>query len=112
MYVHFISFCFRVKLTLFFFQIDVHQFDAHEIAFDGPNGIVSRVERLLMSSSSANTSAPTSTSTAGTKTGNRVKRLTVAVKKGGGQNRNQVEMGEEDKRRLLDKFVRIILQQA
>ena len=103
----------RVELT--FSQIDVHQFDAHEIPFDGPNGIIMRVERLLMSSSSGNASAPTSTSTAGTKTGMRVKRLTVVVKKGGGgggQNRKQADMGEEDKQRLLDKFVRIILQQA
>ena len=64
------------------------------------------------SSSSGNASAPTSTSTAGTKTGMRVKRLTVVVKKGGGQNRKQADMGEEDRQRLLDKFVRIILQQA
>lgn len=27
--------------------LDVHQFDAHGIPFDGPNGIVARVERLL-----------------------------------------------------------------
>ena len=27
---------------------DVHRFDAHDIPFDGPTGIVARVERLLM----------------------------------------------------------------
>lgn len=55
-----------------FFQ-DVHQFDAHEIPFDGPTGIVARVERLL-------DSAP--------------------------------GLGIEAKQHLLDKFIRIILQQA
>jgi len=31
------------------FKKDVHRFDAHEIPFDGPAGIVARVERLLES---------------------------------------------------------------
>ena len=51
----------------------MHQFDAHEIPFDGPTGILARVERLL-------DSAP--------------------------------GLGIEAKQHLLDKFVRIILQQA
>ena len=55
------------------FLPDVHQFDAHEIPFDGPTGIITLVERLLVS-------AP--------------------------------NMGADGKRKLLDKFVRIILQQA
>ncbi|KAF8812292.1 hypothetical protein BYT27DRAFT_7239825, partial [Phlegmacium glaucopus] len=55
------------------FKTYVHQFDAHEIPFDGPTGIVARVERLLAS-------AP--------------------------------GLGDEAKQRLLDKFIRIILQQA
>ena len=55
-----------------FFQ-DVHQFDAHEIPFDGPTGIVARVNRLL-------DSAP--------------------------------GLGIEARQHLLDKFIRIILQQA
>ncbi|KAJ3865620.1 hypothetical protein EV359DRAFT_38345, partial [Lentinula novae-zelandiae] len=29
------------------FKKYVHQFDAHEIAFDGPNGIIARAQRLL-----------------------------------------------------------------
>lgn len=52
---------------------DVHQFDAHEIPFDGPTGIVARVEQLLASASG---------------------------------------LGDGAKQRLLDKFIRIILQQA
>ncbi|KAF8204783.1 hypothetical protein BJ912DRAFT_8762 [Pholiota molesta] len=55
------------------FKSYVHQFDAHEIPFDGPAGIVARVEGLL-----------------GTAT----------------------HLSEDGKRRLLDKFVRIILQVA
>ncbi|PPQ77393.1 hypothetical protein CVT25_010975 [Psilocybe cyanescens] len=55
------------------FKTYVHQFDAHEIPFDGPMGIVTLVENLLVS-------AP--------------------------------HLGDDGKRRLLDKFVRIILQQA
>ena len=51
----------------------MHQFDAHEIPFDGPTGIVARVERLLAS-------AP--------------------------------GLGDDAKLRLLDKFIRIILQQT
>lgn len=31
--------------------VDVHQFDAHEIPFDGPTGITTRVEQLLGKSS-------------------------------------------------------------
>lgn len=31
--------------------LDVHQFDAHEIPFDGPTGIITRVEQLLGESS-------------------------------------------------------------
>lgn len=87
---------------------DVHQFDAHKIPFDGPNGIVSLVEMLLISSS--NTSAPTSTSTTGRKTG-LTKRMTASVRKSHNQNQKQ-GIGKEDRQRLLDKFVRIILQQA
>ena len=52
---------------------DVHRFDAHDIHFDGPTGIVARVERLLET-------AP--------------------------------DLGEEGKQRLLDSFVRVILQNA
>jgi hypothetical protein len=52
---------------------DVHRFDAHDIPFDGPTGIVARVERLLET-------AP--------------------------------DLGEEGKQRLLDSFVRVILQNA
>ncbi|KAF9464902.1 hypothetical protein BDZ94DRAFT_451357 [Collybia nuda] len=55
------------------FKKYVHRFDAHEIPFDGPTGIVSRVEHLLKS-------APA--------------------------------LSDEGKRRLLDSFVRIILQNA
>ncbi|RDB20106.1 hypothetical protein Hypma_012749 [Hypsizygus marmoreus] len=53
------------------FKKYVHRFDAHDIPFDGPMGIVARVERLL-------TTAP--------------------------------DLSEEGKRRLLDSFVRVILQ--
>lgn len=53
--------------------LDAHQFDANQIPFDGPTGIVSLVEHLLVS-------AP--------------------------------YLGDEGKRHLLDKFVRVILQQA
>jgi hypothetical protein len=35
---------------------DVHRFDAHEIPFDGPTGIVARAERLLDANSSHLTS--------------------------------------------------------
>jgi len=56
------------------FKHYVHQFDAHEIPFDGANGIVSVVERLLVMS------AP--------------------------------DLGATAKRQLLDRFVKIILQQA
>jgi hypothetical protein len=49
----------------------VHRFDAHDIPFDGPTGIVARVERLLLT-------AP--------------------------------GLDEEKRRRLLDDFVRVILQ--
>ncbi|KAJ3518070.1 hypothetical protein NLJ89_g74 [Agrocybe chaxingu] len=55
------------------FKSYVHQFDAHEIPFDGPTGIVTLVDRLLVT-------AP--------------------------------HLGEEGKKRLLDNFVKIILQQA
>ncbi|KAF8913760.1 hypothetical protein CPB84DRAFT_1741689 [Gymnopilus junonius] len=55
------------------FKAYVHQFDADEIPFDGPKGIVSLVERLLV---------------------------------------NAPHLGDEGKRQLLDKFVRIILAQA
>jgi hypothetical protein len=51
---------------------DVRQFDAHEIPFDGPSGIVERVERLLKNASNVG----------------------------------------QDNRAILDKFVRIILQNA
>jgi len=54
-------------------MIDVHQFDRHEIPFDGPEGIVSLVEGLLLA-------AP--------------------------------RLDEDGRKRLLDKFIRIILQQA
>ena len=66
------AFCLFLVFFSYPFQ-DVHQFDAHEIPFDGPTGIVTLVERLL-------DSAP--------------------------------GLGDEAKRRLLDKFIRIILQQA
>ena len=33
------------------FHTDVHQFDAQEIPFDGPDGIIARAERLLDKSS-------------------------------------------------------------
>ena len=56
------------------FVIDVHQFDAHEIPFDGPNGIIALVQRLL-------TMSP-------------------------------LDLGPAGKRKLLDRFVKIILQQA
>jgi hypothetical protein len=52
---------------------DVHQFDAHEIPFDGPTGIIPQVERLL-------STAP--------------------------------GLSEEGKKKLLDNFVRVILQHA
>lgn len=68
----FLSFFIRLLTSVL---IDVHRFDAHEIPFDGPNGIISLVERLL-----ANAAAP--------------------------------QLGEEGKKRLLDKFVKILLQQA
>lgn len=53
--------------------IDIYQFDAHEIPFDGPTGIISRVDALL---------------------------ATVQT------------LGFDEKRRLMDKLVRIILQNA
>lgn len=56
-----------------FFLLGVHQFDAHEIPFDGPTGIVASVERLL-------TTAP--------------------------------HLSDEGKKTLLDRFVKIILQQV
>jgi hypothetical protein len=31
--------------------VDVHRFDAHDIPFDGPNGILAKTERLLNKSS-------------------------------------------------------------
>ncbi|KAF9478164.1 hypothetical protein BDN70DRAFT_880325 [Pholiota conissans] len=55
------------------FKSYVHQFDAHEIPFDGPTGILTRVEGLLSDASN---------------------------------------LSQEGKQRLLDKFVRIILQVA
>ncbi|KIM46338.1 hypothetical protein M413DRAFT_8225 [Hebeloma cylindrosporum] len=55
------------------FKRYAHQFDANQIPFDGPTGIVSLVEHLLVS-------AP--------------------------------HLGDEGKRCLLDKFVRVLLQQA
>ncbi|TFK43679.1 hypothetical protein BDQ12DRAFT_731671 [Crucibulum laeve] len=55
------------------FKNYVHQFDAHEIPFDGPSGIISRVGQLLAT-------APA--------------------------------LSEDKKRRMLDNFVRIILQNA
>ncbi|KAF9006528.1 hypothetical protein BDQ17DRAFT_1351902 [Cyathus striatus] len=55
------------------FKKYVHQFDAHEIPFDGPAGIITRVERLL---------------------------------------RNSRTLEEDAKKRLLDRFIRIILQNA
>ena len=54
-------------------RLDVHRFDAHDIPFDGPTGIVARVERLL---------------------------------------RTAPDLSEEGKKRLLDSFVRIVLQNA
>ena len=59
----------RIRVSI----LDAHQFDANQMPFDGPTGIVSLVEHLLAS-------AP--------------------------------HLGDEGKRALLDKFVRIILQQA
>ncbi|KAF9058004.1 hypothetical protein BJ165DRAFT_1398170 [Panaeolus papilionaceus] len=55
------------------FKNYVHRFDAHEIPFDGPNGIVTLVQRLLV---------------------------------------NAPHLEEEGRTRLLDRFIRIILQQA
>ncbi|PPR04043.1 hypothetical protein CVT24_010618 [Panaeolus cyanescens] len=55
------------------FKNYVHRFDAHEIPFDGPNGIVTLVQRLLV---------------------------------------NAPHLEEEGRSRLLDRFIRIILQQA
>jgi hypothetical protein len=56
-----------------FCLVDVHRFDAHAIPFDGPTGIITRVERLL-------DTAP--------------------------------NLDGEEKRALLDRFIRIILQNA
>ncbi|KAG6880177.1 hypothetical protein C0992_004629 [Termitomyces sp. T32_za158] len=53
------------------FKQYVDRFDTHEIPFDGPTGIVTRVERLLVS-------AP--------------------------------GLSGEDKRQLLDNFIRVVLQ--
>lgn len=60
-------------LLILSIDIDVHQFDAHEIPFDGPRGIVTLVEDLLAT-------AP--------------------------------GLKETTRQKILDKFVRIILQQA
>lgn len=40
-----------VGVILIHFMTDVHRFDAHDIPFDGPTGILSRAERLLQRSS-------------------------------------------------------------
>ena len=58
---------------MFIRTLDVHRFDAHDIPFDGPNGIVAQVERLL---------------------------------------RTAPDLSEDGKKRLLDSFVRIVLQNA
>ncbi|KAJ3741475.1 hypothetical protein DFH05DRAFT_345716 [Lentinula detonsa] len=55
------------------FKKYVHQFDAHEISFDGPNGIIARARRLLDKRS---------------------------------------DLGEESKKRLVDRLVKIVLQNA
>jgi hypothetical protein len=52
---------------------DVHRFDAHAIPFDGPTGIVPRVERLLERS---------------------------------------FRVDDEGRRDLMDRFIRVILQNA
>ena len=52
---------------------DVHQFDAHEIPFDGPTGVIARSQRLLDKRSN---------------------------------------LGEESKRILIDRLVKIVLQNA
>jgi hypothetical protein len=53
--------------------LDIYQFDAHEIPFDGSTGIISKVDGLLATVPS---------------------------------------LGLDEKRRLMDKLVRIILQNA
>ncbi|KAF9450133.1 hypothetical protein P691DRAFT_811047 [Macrolepiota fuliginosa MF-IS2] len=55
------------------FKTYIYQFDAHEIPFDGPTGIISKVDSLLAT-------VPT--------------------------------LGLDEKRRLMDKLVRVILQNA
>ncbi|KAF9076922.1 hypothetical protein BDP27DRAFT_1357696 [Rhodocollybia butyracea] len=55
------------------FKKYVHQFDAHEIPFDGQNGIIARAQRLLDKRS---------------------------------------ELGEESKRKLVDRLAKIVLQNA
>ncbi|KAJ7129431.1 hypothetical protein C8R44DRAFT_615134, partial [Mycena epipterygia] len=55
------------------FKKYVHRFDAHEIPFDGPTGIVTRVERLL---------------------------------------RKAQGIDDEERARLLDNFIKLILQSA
>lgn len=55
------------------FKTYIYQFDAHEIPFDGPTGVISKVDGLLAT-------VPT--------------------------------LGLDERRRLMDKFVRIILQNA
>ncbi|KAJ7184192.1 hypothetical protein C8R46DRAFT_1298607 [Mycena filopes] len=55
------------------FKKYVHRFDAHEIPFDGPTGIITRVERLL---------------------------------------RKAQHLGDDERERLLDSFVKLILQTA
>jgi hypothetical protein len=60
-------------LLMFYSVADVHRFDAHEIPFDGPTGIVTRVERLL---------------------------------------RKAQHLADDQRRELLDSFVKLILQTA
>ncbi|KAJ4479335.1 hypothetical protein J3R30DRAFT_2748732 [Lentinula aciculospora] len=55
------------------FKKYVHQFDAREITFDGPNGIIARAQRLLDKRS---------------------------------------DLGEESKKKLVDRLVKIVLQNA
>ena len=61
-----------LSLTHSLFE-DVHQFDAHEIPFDGPNGIIERTQKLLDKRS---------------------------------------ELTEESKQKVIDRLVKIVLQNA
>ncbi|KAJ7043271.1 hypothetical protein C8F04DRAFT_1287680 [Mycena alexandri] len=63
----------KVVVNVRAFDVDVHRFDAHEIPFDGPTGIVTRIERLL---------------------------------------RKAQHLTDDEREKLLDAFVKLILQTA